>query len=91
MWLLNLAIITEPALPSYLIENVGSDVAELLLGEKRKDIIKAVLKSDVKFVPPTNKSVDVDQPLLSRHGGTEFSNAQFIAHSIASSISLTEH
>lgn len=38
------------------------------MGEKRKDIIKAVLKSDVKFVPPTNKSIDVDQPLLSRHG-----------------------
>ncbi|KAG0558466.1 hypothetical protein KC19_10G030400 [Ceratodon purpureus] len=58
----------EPALPSYLLENVSPDVAELLLGEKRKDIMKAVLDSEVKFVPPTNKSVEIDQSFSGRGG-----------------------
>ncbi|KAG0567476.1 hypothetical protein KC19_7G137500 [Ceratodon purpureus] len=60
--------IKEPEVFSYVVDNAGPDVKELLLGEKRNEVIKAALDSEVKFVPPTNKSIEIDQPILSRDG-----------------------
>lgn len=53
-----------------MVQNMGTDVKELLLGGKRNEIIKAALESDVKFVPPTNKSIELDKPIESKDGGT---------------------
>jgi hypothetical protein len=62
-----------PEVLSYVVDNAGPDVKELLLGEKRNDVIKAALDSKVKFVPPTKKSIEIDKPILSRDGsGTNF-------------------
>lgn len=49
---------------------MDTDVKELLLGEKRYDIIKAALESEVKFVPPTNKSIELDKPIEFKDGRT---------------------
>ena len=65
--------LTEPEVLSYLVDNMGPDVKEILLGEKRNDLIQAALDSKVKFVPPTKKSVELDKPITSRDGsGTKF-------------------
>jgi len=49
---------------------MAPDVKELLLGEKRNDIMKAALESEVKFVPPTNKSIELDKSMEYKDGGT---------------------
>lgn len=68
--ILNAIPSTEPELRPYVFRNMDSDAKELLLGENRNEIIKAALESDVKFVPPTNKSIEFDKPIESKEGGT---------------------
>ena len=78
--------LAEPEVFSYVVDNAGPDVKELLLGEKRNEVIKAALDSEVKFVPPTNKSIEIDQPILSRDGsGTKVCTISITVYWVASS------
>lgn len=65
-----------------MVQNMGTDVKELLLGGKRNEIIKAALESDVKFVPPTNKSIELDKPIESKDGDKILSKA-YLADKLA--------
>lgn len=68
--MLNVVRLAEPELRPYVFRNMDSDARDLLLGENRNEIIRAALESDVKFVPPTNKSIEFDKPIESKDGGT---------------------